>query len=280
MSAADDTTCTSSPTDSLVLGAQSHLPTLLNPVKAVDTMTSILWNCVKLNNTISKYGRQTQQIWSTTEVEKMRLYVDDIAQREYEEAKLEVQVMETRKTVLGAEHPSTLTSMANLASTYRNQDRWNEAEKLEVQVMETRKTVLGAEHPDTLSSMNNLSYTWRSQGKIQDALALMKQCSHLRNKVLGSSHPHSVSSSRSLNDWMDEYNSLRDQTPLTENSCLQPLREVLADSTAAVQNSQATRGINLTYAPAVKLFLGNHPLIIAARTPSPRAEGQDIQDVD
>ncbi|EED14476.1 conserved hypothetical protein [Talaromyces stipitatus ATCC 10500] len=86
MSAADDTTCTSSPTDSLVLGAQSHLPTLLNPVKAVDTMTSILWNCVKLNNTISKYGRQTQQIWSTTEVEKMRLYVDDIAQREYEEA--------------------------------------------------------------------------------------------------------------------------------------------------------------------------------------------------
>ncbi|EED11418.1 conserved hypothetical protein [Talaromyces stipitatus ATCC 10500] len=86
MSTADDTTRTSSPTDSLVLGAQSHLPTLLNPVRAVETMTSILWNCVKLNNTIGKYSRQIQQIWSTTEVEKMRLYVDDIAQREYEEA--------------------------------------------------------------------------------------------------------------------------------------------------------------------------------------------------
>ena len=32
--------------------------------------------------------------------------------------KLEVQVMETSKTKLGADHPDTLTSMANLASTY------------------------------------------------------------------------------------------------------------------------------------------------------------------
>ena len=52
--------------------------------------------------------------------------------------------METRKRVLGEEHPDTLTSMANLASTYRNQGRWKEAEELEVQVMETRKRVLGA----------------------------------------------------------------------------------------------------------------------------------------
>ena len=32
--------------------------------------------------------------------------------------------METSKRVLGAEHPDTLTSMANLASTYQNQGRW------------------------------------------------------------------------------------------------------------------------------------------------------------
>jgi hypothetical protein len=31
-----------------------------------------------------------------------------------------VRVMETSKTVLGAEHPDTLTSMANLAATYCN----------------------------------------------------------------------------------------------------------------------------------------------------------------
>ncbi|KAF2474439.1 uncharacterized protein BDR25DRAFT_166411, partial [Lindgomyces ingoldianus] len=36
---------------------------------------------------------------------------------------LDVQVMETRKKKLGADHPDTLTSMANLAPTYRNQGR-------------------------------------------------------------------------------------------------------------------------------------------------------------
>jgi hypothetical protein len=41
--------------------------------------------------------------------------------------------------------------MANLASTYWNQGRWNEAEQLEVQVMDMRKKLLGAEHPDTLT---------------------------------------------------------------------------------------------------------------------------------
>jgi tetratricopeptide repeat protein len=53
--------------------------------------------------------------------------------------------MKTFQTKLGADHPSTLTSMANLASTYRHQGRWEEAEKLEIQVMETRKTKLGAD---------------------------------------------------------------------------------------------------------------------------------------
>ena len=36
---------------------------------------------------------------------------------------LEVQVMETRKKKLGADHPDTLISMANLVSTLWNQGR-------------------------------------------------------------------------------------------------------------------------------------------------------------
>ena len=37
---------------------------------------------------------------------------------------LEVQIMDMRKKLLGAEHSYTLTSMENLASTYWNQGRW------------------------------------------------------------------------------------------------------------------------------------------------------------
>ena len=87
--------------------------------------------------------------------------------------------METRKRVLGEEHPDTLDSMANLASTFSNQGRWRETEELEVQVIKTRKRVLGEEHPDTLTSMNNLAHTWRSQGCNEDAISLMRKCCQL-----------------------------------------------------------------------------------------------------
>ena len=70
--------------------------------------------------------------------------------------------METRKTVLGSEHPDILTSMDNMASTYHDQGRWAEAEKLFVPVMEVSNTVLGLEHPDTLTSIANLASTYRN----------------------------------------------------------------------------------------------------------------------
>ena len=54
---------------------------------------------------------------------------------------LQIQVMDMRKKLLGAEHPDTLTSMGNLASTYKNQGRVCESEKLVLEVMniKTRK---------------------------------------------------------------------------------------------------------------------------------------------
>lgn len=58
------------------------------------------------------------------------------------------------------EHPDTLTSMASLATTYWNQERWKKFEDLEVQVMEIRKKVLKVEHPDTLASMASLALTY------------------------------------------------------------------------------------------------------------------------
>ena len=121
-----------------------------------------------------------------------------------EAEELEVQVMETSSRVLGQEHPSTLTSMANLASTYRNQGRWKEAEELEVQVMETSSRVLGQEHPSTLTSMANLAFTWKSQGRNHEAILLLQECFQLQTHKLGSQHPATESSLKALNKWQME----------------------------------------------------------------------------
>ncbi|MCJ1240825.1 hypothetical protein MMC14_008829, partial [Varicellaria rhodocarpa] len=66
----------------------------------------------------------------------------------------------------------TLISMANLASTYRNQGRWKEAEKLGMQVTDISKKTLGTEYPDTLNSMANLASTYWNQGRWKEAKKL------------------------------------------------------------------------------------------------------------
>jgi hypothetical protein len=121
---------------------------------------------------------------------------------EYSRAEMLVHAaVRARTCILGLDHPSTLTSMANLASTYRNQGRWEEAEKLFVEVMETSKEKLGSDHPDTLTSMANLAFTWHGQGRLQDSLSLMQDCVHLRQKKLGHIHPHTQSSVATLQSW-------------------------------------------------------------------------------
>ncbi|KIM93232.1 hypothetical protein OIDMADRAFT_75421, partial [Oidiodendron maius Zn] len=119
--------------------------------------------------------------------------------RRFNEAELWfIEVMETRKRVVGTEHPDTLTSMANLASTYKSQGRSKEAEELIVQVMETMKRVLGAEHPDTLTSMNNLALTYESQGRSKEAEELIVQVMETMKRVLGAEHPDTLTSMAGL----------------------------------------------------------------------------------
>ncbi|KAI1519708.1 kinesin light chain [Pyrenophora tritici-repentis] len=117
----------------------------------------------------------------------------------YEEAEeLYVQVMQTRKRVLGDEHPDMLSSMNNLAATYWNQGRWKEAEELQVQVMQTRKRVLTDEHPDTLTSMNNLALTYWNQGRWKEAEELQVQVMQTRKRVLTDEHPDTLTSMNNL----------------------------------------------------------------------------------
>ena len=104
-------------------------------------------------------------------------------------------------SILGADHPDSLTSMANLASTYSNQGRWTEAEELQVTVMETMKRALGAEHPSTLTSMSNLAHTLHSLGRTRDAIAMMTDALVHRTARLGVSHPDTKASQLTLEDW-------------------------------------------------------------------------------
>jgi hypothetical protein len=78
-------------------------------------------------------------------------------QRRWHEAEnLEVQVMEKRKLVLGNQHPDTLMAMANLARTWKSQDRHQEAIALMRQAERLQREILGIDHRQTMNSSEAL----------------------------------------------------------------------------------------------------------------------------
>ena len=114
---------------------------------------------------------------------------------EYEKAiRLRIQVLRERRTKLGGDHPDTLRSMGNLASTYWKQGRWSEAEALQMQVLTICKAKLGEDHPDTLRSRGNLACTYRNQGRWSEAEALEVQVMTIYQTKLGEDHPDTLNS--------------------------------------------------------------------------------------
>lgn len=94
-----------------------------------------------------------------------------------------------------------IVSMADMASQYREQGRWQEAEEAESQVYQRRKGLLGFDHPDTLTSMNNLAFVYCQTGRMEEARSMMQQCLALRGKVLGATHPDTIFSERVVEMW-------------------------------------------------------------------------------
>ena len=106
-----------------------------------------------------------------------------------EAEELGVQIVETRKRVLGADHPLTLTSMHNLATTFWNLGRWEDTKVLQVQVIEARKRIFGPDHPTMTVSINNLALTLSDQGQWKEAEELQVRIMETRKRVLGADHP-------------------------------------------------------------------------------------------
>ncbi|KAF1940357.1 kinesin light chain [Clathrospora elynae] len=97
------------------------------------------------------------------------------------------QLLERRDRVLGKKHPSTLTSMSNLALVLGHQGKYEDAEAM-------NRQTLGREHPETLTSMSNLAVVLEIQGKYEDAEAMNRQTLARREKVLGPEHPDTLMS--------------------------------------------------------------------------------------
>jgi CHAT domain-containing protein/Tfp pilus assembly protein PilF len=108
------------------------------------------------------------------------------------------QALAIRKEVLGEKHPSTATSLNNLAGLYESQGNYSAAEPLYQQALAIVKEVLGEKHPDTAASLNNLAGLYESQGNYSAAEPLYQQALAIRKEVLGEKHPDTAQSLNNL----------------------------------------------------------------------------------
>ncbi|MCA9469990.1 MAG: tetratricopeptide repeat protein, partial [Nitrospira sp.] len=85
------------------------------------------------------------------------------------------QAVSYARTHLGEEHPDTLTSMSNLASTLSHQGDYAGAVALQRTVLERRQRILGEEHPDTSISAWNYLNTLLNSGDIETAVQIIRR---------------------------------------------------------------------------------------------------------
>ena len=106
--------------------------------------------------------------------------------------------MDASKKILGAKHPDMLTSIVNLASTYRNQGRQKKAEELEIQVIDIRKKVLGVEHLDILIVIVNMVYIYWNQEYYDKAFNLIRLVWELYTKIIRKNHSNTIITKKTL----------------------------------------------------------------------------------
>ena len=66
--------------------------------------------------------------------------------------------------MLGPDHPQTLGARNNLANSYADLGRHEEALELRLQVLDGRERVLGPDHPHTLTAGDNLASSYAGLG--------------------------------------------------------------------------------------------------------------------
>jgi tetratricopeptide (TPR) repeat protein len=90
---------------------------------------------------------------------------------------------------LGANHPSTATSLNNLAGLYESTGRYSEAEPLYIRSLAIKEEQLGANHPSTATSLNNLAGLYESTGRYSEAEPLYVRSIQIAETTLGVDHP-------------------------------------------------------------------------------------------
>ena len=118
----------------------------------------------------------------------------------------------------GPDHPDTLASMSNLATSYAALDRPVDALKLREETLLIQKRVLPKDHPATLMSMLNLATSYATLDRPADALKLREETLLIQQRILPKDHPDTLLSMSGLANSYAALNRHADALKLREET--------------------------------------------------------------
>ncbi len=101
-------------------------------------------------------------------------------------------------SILGTEHPGTLTARHREAAAYRHTGRASHGIALFEPLVADCGRILGSEHRDTLDARYELARAYYDAGRVPEAIAIYEPLLTERARILGPSHPNTLNTRHEL----------------------------------------------------------------------------------
>jgi serine/threonine protein kinase/Tfp pilus assembly protein PilF len=154
------------------------------------------------------------------------------------------EALETRRRILGNEHPSTLASIGSMGVLLYYQGKYDEAQVYYAEALETQRRVLGNEHPDTLRTINSMFVLSYYQGKYDEAQVYSAEALETRRRVLGNEHPDTLNTINSMAGLL-KVQGKYDEALVYSAEALETRRRVLGNEHPSTQTSINNMGVLL-----------------------------------
>ncbi|KAI1877910.1 uncharacterized protein JN550_000092 [Neoarthrinium moseri] len=175
-----------------VLLAEEELATIYRDLKRYDIACAIQIGVVQrsdshfgANHLRSLHG----QACLATILSRTRRYV--------EAADIESRILEVYETMY-PDRPEIFTKKRNLAVSYYNLDRFDDAVELECDVLNGIRDLYGDDHLETAAAMHNLGATYFELGHMREAKSHLSNALSIRRITLGESHRRTLKTAELL----------------------------------------------------------------------------------
>ena len=167
------------------------------------------------------------------------------------------ETIKASRIALGNTHPSTVTSINNLATMLHDAGKLEEAEALFREALQARRATVGDKDPATITSVNNLgmllqdrSQQMQDPGRLDEAEQLLREALGARREALGGSHPETLDSMFNLGRLLQERGRLEGALALLQEELDGAAKHKGRDHPETLESAEGLRAL------LVELFLG------------------------